>query len=136
MAQNVGGYMISPDKSNCPIFVNYHKDESISSTTKYEDGFLNPSVFEWMSKSRRTLKSNDVQTIKNHKVGLRLPLFIKKSNDEGTEFYYMGDVKPIDDSFVEAKMKDDNGKEVPVVKIKFRMNTSVENSLYDYLVQI
>jgi hypothetical protein len=48
----------------------------------------------------------------------------------------MGDVKPIDDSFVEAKMKDDNGKEVPVVKIKFRMNTSVENSLYDYLVQI
>lgn len=135
LAQNVGGYMISPDKSNCPIFVNYHKDESISSTTKYEDGFLNPSVFEWMSKSRRTLKSNDVQTIKNHKAGLRLPLFIKKSNDEGTEFYYMGDVKPIDNSFVEAKMKDDNGKEVPVVKVKFRMNTPVENSLYEYLVK-
>ena len=33
-------------------------------------------------------------------------------------------------------MKDDNGEEVPVVKIKFRMNTRVDNSLFEYLVQI
>lgn len=135
LAQNVGGYMISADKSNCPIFVNYHKAEGISSTTKYEDGFVNPSTFEWMSKSRRTLKSNDVQTIKNYRSGLRLPLFIKKSNDEGTEFYFMGDITPIDDSFEDTKMKDDKGKDVSVVKIDFRMNTAVEDSIYGYLTE-
>jgi len=133
IAQNVGGYIISPGKSNCPIFVNYHKAEDISSTTKYLDGFINPSEFEWMSKSRRTLKSNDVQVIKNYKNGLRLPLFIKKSNDEGTEFYYMGDITPIDNSFKETKMPNDNGDEVSVVKVVFKMDTPVENNIYNYI---
>ena len=78
LAQNVGGYIISTNKDNCPIFVNYHKEESISNSTKYEDGFLNNSLFEWMSKSKRKLKSPDVTAILNAKNGLRLPLFIKK----------------------------------------------------------
>ena len=134
VAQNVGGYMISPDETNCPIFVNYHKDESISNTTKYEDGFINNAEFEWMSKSKRTLKSPDVQTIMNYKKGLRLPLFIKKNNDEGKEFYFMGDVTPIENGFEQTIMPDDYGKEVSVVKIKFNMNHPVSNSMYDYII--
>ncbi len=133
VAQNVGGYIISPDKSNCPIFVNYHKDEDISSTTKYEDGFINNSEFEWMSKSKRTLKSPDVQTILNYKTGLRLPLFIKKSNDEGTEFYYMGDVVPEENSFKQTTMPDDKGNKVSVVKIRFAMKHPVDDTIYDYI---
>jgi len=133
LAQNVGGYIISSDKTNCPIFVNYHKEESISNSTKYEDGFINSSEFEWMSKSKRTLNSPDVLTIKNFRNGLRLPLFIKKSNDEGTEFYYMGDVTPNENSFEQKTMTDDNGKQVSVVKIIFKMNHPVEDSIYEYL---
>ena len=37
VAQNVGGYKVSEDKTNCPIFVTYEKKEDISDTTKYED---------------------------------------------------------------------------------------------------
>jgi hypothetical protein len=133
LAQNVGGYIISNDKTNCPIFVNYHKEEDISSSTKYEDGFISKSEFGWMSKSKRTLKSPDVQTIKNYKNGLRLPLFIKKNNDEGTEFYYMGDLTPIDNSFSQTTMIDDHGKDVSVVKIHFSMNHPVEDGIYEYL---
>jgi superfamily II DNA or RNA helicase/SOS-response transcriptional repressor LexA len=133
LAHSVGGYMISMGRSNCPIFVNYHKDESISSSTKYEDGFVSNSEFEWMSKSKRTLQSPDVQAIMNFKRGLRLPLFIKKSNDEGTEFYFMGDVTPIDNSFEQTAISDDAGKNVPVVKVKFSMNYPVEDSIYEYL---
>ncbi len=135
VAQNVGGYIIDKDKTNCPIFVNYHKAEDISSTTKYEDGFVNPSTFEWMSKSRRNLNSKDVQSIRNYKDGLRLPLFIKKSNDEGTEFYYMGDISPIDDSFVQTTMEDDSGNEVSVVKIVFTMDSPVESNIYKYITE-
>lgn len=133
LAQNVGGYLIHPQKTNCPIFVNYHKEEHISSTTKYEEGFVNNSEFEWMSKSRRTLKSNDVSTIRNYRDGLRLPLFIKKSNGESHDFYYMGDLTPIDDSFEEATLVDDNNKNVSVVKIRYKMNHPVEDSIYEYI---
>lgn len=133
VAQNVGGYIVSKDKSNCPIFVNYHKEEHISSSTKYEDSFINNEEFEWMSKSNRTLTSPDVSAIANYKEGLRLPLFIKKSNDEGTEFYYMGDITPIENSFEETTILDDNNKRIPIVKVLFSMNQPVEDALYKYI---
>lgn len=135
VAQNVGGYIISHDKSNCPIFVNYHKDENISSTTKYNDGFITNYEFQWMSKSKRTLNSPDVVAIRNYKAGLRLPLFIKKSNDEGSEHYYMGDVMPIDESFEGTTMPDEKNNPVSVVKMKFVMKQPVEDSIYEYLTR-
>jgi superfamily II DNA or RNA helicase/HKD family nuclease len=134
VAQNVGGYMISNDKANCPIFVNYHKAEDISSTTKYDDAFISPFRFKWMSKSRRTLKSNDVKTIRSGKA--RLPLFVKKSNDEGKEFYYMGDLQPIDESFEQVTMETDSGRPVSVVKVEFGMETAVEEEVYRYITEV
>ena len=131
VAQNVGGYIVSRDEANCPIFVNYHKEENIASTTKYEEEFINQYEFEWMSKSRRTLESPDVKSIRNS--NMRLPLFIKKSNDEGKEFYYMGDVTPNNESFEETKMKDDKGRNVSVVKVVFKMNVPVDRDIYEYL---
>ncbi len=133
IAQNVGGYIISPDKSNCPIFVNYHKEESISDTTKYEDKFISNTEFEWMSKSKRKLSSPDVQAIKNYKSGLRIPLFVKKNNDEGKEFYYMGELEPIEDSFIETTMPSESSGSVSVVKINFTLNRPVEESIYNYI---
>jgi hypothetical protein len=132
--QNVGGYIVSSDMSNCPVFVNYHKEEDISETTKYEDSFIDNAKFTWMSKSRRTLTSPDVQAIQNYKQGLRIPLFIKKCNDEGTDFYYMGEMKPIEDSFREKEMSAGDGKKVSVVQIDFNLNKPVEESLYNYII--
>jgi len=86
LAQNVGGYMFNPDRTNCAIFVNYHKEDGISSTTKYEEGFLNKLEFEWMSKSKRTLTSPDIVSLKNGGAQLRLPLFIKKAMMRGLLF--------------------------------------------------
>jgi hypothetical protein len=131
--QNVGGYIISSDKSNCPIFVNYHKEEDISETTKYKDSFVDNTKFTWMSKSRRTLTSPDVQAIQNYKEGLRIPLFVKKSNVEGADFYYMGEMEPIENSFRQEKMPTGDGNEVPVVQIDFNLNKPVEESLYNYI---
>ena len=135
VAQNVGGYIISGDKKQCPIFVNYHKAENISSTTKYEDYFINNRQFEWVSKSKRNLESPDILAIKNYKIGMRIPLFIKKSNDEGSEFYYMGDLTPIEDSIRQDYMIDDEkNNKVSVVKIRYELSHAVESNLYDYIV--
>lgn len=133
LAQNVGGYMFNPERTNCAIFVNYHKEDDISSTTKYEEGFLNKLEFEWMSKSKRTLTSPDIISLKNGGDELRLPLFIKKSNDEGAAFYYMGDVALIQESFKQANIKDDANNDVSVVKVIFRLKTPVDDALYTYI---
>ncbi|MCX8211304.1 MAG: DEAD/DEAH box helicase [Lewinella sp.] len=128
MAQNVGGYMVSKDKRNCAIFVNYHKAEGISGTTKYDDGFVSPSEFKWMSKSKRKLSSPDVRSIRYEK--MRLPLFVKKHNDEGDDFYFMGDMTPIDESFEQATL---NG--ASVVKVRFKMDQSVDEEVYRYITE-
>lgn len=133
VAQNVGGYLVSPDNTHCPIFVNYHKEEGISESTKYEDKFVNTKEFDWMSKSNRKINSNDVQSILGKNGAIRLPLFIKKNNDEGMDFYYMGDVSPELNQIEQTTMSNDSGKQVSVVKIRFNLARPVSTSMYNYL---
>ena len=133
VAQNVGGYLVSPDNAHCPIFVNYHKEEHISESTKYEDEFINNKEFDWMSKSNRKIKSNDVQAILGKNGPIRLPLFIKKNNDEGLDFYYMGDVTPELNNVEETTMSNNNGEQIPVVKIRLNLNNPVSINMYNYL---
>jgi hypothetical protein len=125
----VYGYKIKDGA--CPLFVTYHKAEGIAESTNYEDGFLSNAEFQWMSKSNRKLASPEIQAIQQAPVtGLRLPLFVKKSDGEGRDFYYLGEVTPVD--FVQSTMPS-NGSTVPVVKVRFRMNHSVEEAMYRYL---
>lgn len=133
VAQNVGGYLVSADNAHCPIFVNYHKEEDISESTKYEDEFVNNKEFDWMSKSNRRIDSKDVQSILGKNGHIRLPLFIKKNNDEGVDFYYMGEVMPELNQVEQTTMKNDRGNEIPVVRIRFNLANPVTAPMYNYL---
>lgn len=129
LAQNVGGYMISSNKKNCAIYVNYHKSDDTADSIKYLDGFIDNSTFKWMSKNNRYLTSPDVAAISNSKVtNMRLPLFINKSKNEGNDLYYVGDLSPILNEFKESEI---DGK--PVVTVIFKLNKPVEENLYNYL---
>jgi superfamily II DNA or RNA helicase/HKD family nuclease len=133
--QNVGGYMIERSKRDCALFVTYHKDESISSSIKYHDRFISKTEFIWVSKNKRKLNSPDIETIlKQSQLNLRIPLFVQKSNSEGIEFYYLGNLRLQENSAVEKIMKDGDGKDVSVVEITFNLMTPVESDLYDYIV--
>lgn len=135
IAQNVGGYMVRKDKTDCAIFVNYHKEEEISATTRYHDRFISRNEFVWMSKSKRTLSSPDVSSILQQKeLKMRIPLFVKKSNTEGADFYYLGDLKLIENSALQKTISDDNEKLVSVVEMNFQLEKPIEKSLYDYIV--
>jgi len=127
----VYGYKLS--NNSCPIFVNYHKEENIASSTKFPEKFLNSSQFLWYTKPQRRLSNSTIAAIKNHNNQLRLPLFMKKHNGEGTDFYFMGDVKPIDESFEETTIKNDQNNDVPVVKVILELATPVESTIYNYL---
>lgn len=135
VAQNVGGYMISKDNKDCAIFVNYHKEETISATTKYHDRFESRNEFVWMSKNKRKLNSPDVTKILNQSISnVRIPLFVKKSNTEGNDFYYLGNMSVKKDSALEKMIVKDDGDNVSVVEMKYTLNSPVEKSLYDYLL--
>ncbi|MAX13035.1 MAG: restriction endonuclease subunit R [Candidatus Marinimicrobia bacterium] len=124
VAQNVGGYMISPNKENCPIFVTYQENQ-------YDDRFIDNETFEWESKKNRTLKSPDVSEIKNNK-NLDLPLFVKKDDAEGSDFYFISYLTPINNSFKEVINK--NGDRV--VRIHYKLKNPIQEKLADYLCSL
>jgi len=123
------GYRIK--YNTCPIFVTYHKEESISDSTKYEDGFINSKTFSWMTRNNVTMQSKEMLQLKEqYETGLRIPLFVKKSNGEGTDFYYMGDLDY--KGSIQKTIKNDKGKELPIVNIVFNLQDEVEESIYHY----
>ena len=122
------GYRVK--HNTCPIFVTYDKKEDISDSTKYLDEFVNKDVFSWMTRSRLKLDSKEVVAIKNYqKTNLKIHLFIKKSDDEGKDFYYMGQVEPFD--FIQTTIKSKDG-DLPIVNIKYNLHIPVKDELYDY----
>jgi SOS-response transcriptional repressor LexA len=129
----VYGYKLS--KSTCPIFVNYHKEETIASSTKFPEKFLSTTQFLWYSKPNRRLSNSTLKEIKENWQNLRLPLFMKKSNGEGADFYFMGDVHPVVHSFEETFIMNDKGLSVPVVRVILELETPVESALFDYITQ-
>ncbi len=129
--------MFHSDNKNCPIFVNYHKEEDISETTKYEDKFTDASTLEYMSKSNRKLSSPDVIKFSEAKEKeTRIPLFVKKKNIEGDDFYYMGDLVSDPKKFIQTTIKDKkNENKVNVVKMIFYLKRHVERDMYEYITK-
>jgi SOS-response transcriptional repressor LexA len=129
----VYGYKLS--NGTCPIFVNYHKEENIASSTKFPEKFLSNTQFLWYSKPNRKISNSTLSEIKDNWQNLRLPFFMKKSNGEGTDFYYMGDVNPAVESFEETTILNDKEESVPVVRVVLEMVTPVESAIFDYITQ-
>ena len=134
VAQNVGGYLLDPDRNWCPIFVNYNKEEGIAATIQYDDSFINPSKLRWFTKSRRTLTSPDVKFFADPARHGRIPLFVKKDSDEGTEFYYLGDTSPDLDSIAPATMNNGTGGKVSVIYMDLNLDQPVAESLYCHIL--
>ena len=122
----------STPEYTCPIFVTYEKAEDISETTKYDDVFIDNTRFSWMSRSRRTSKADEVAAlIDQPNNNIKIMLFVKKNDGEGSDFYYMGKMKY--NSFADTTMKDKDGSRVSVVNIQFDMEIPVPQNLYNYL---
>ena len=74
--------------------------------------FLSPELFSWMTRSKRTLDSGEVRKIlSQHESGLSIPLFIKKHDDEGADFYYIGQAEYIKGRERQTTIKDEEGRD-------------------------
>ena len=128
-SSTVYGYRVS--YGTCPIFVTYNKSDEITSSTQYADEFESPRIFSWMTRSRLTLASPEVQKIINaSQDGLDMRLFIKKSDSEGSDFYYFGRVKPV--AWRQTIQLDDQGNQLPIVNFKLELEHPAQDDLYEY----
>ncbi len=124
------GYRIK--YNTCPIFVTYNKDSEISRSTAYEDHFDSPTVLNWMTRNKVSLNSTEAVQLSNaKKEGLKVMLFVKKSDDEGLDFYYLGEVEPTEGK--QTTIVDDKGRHLPIVNYKLVLQNEVKENLYDYI---
>ena len=66
----------------------------------------------------------------------RIPLFVKKKNIEGDDFYYMGDLVSDPKKFIQTTIKDKkNENKVNVVKMIFYLKRHVERDMYEYITK-
>jgi len=118
----------------CPIFVKYIKSDHIDDKIKYRDEFIDRSTFSWMTRHSKTTDSNEVKNIIfADRDGTRLPLFVKKSDGEGSDFYYLGLVHPIMESVKDTFITDCDGEKIPIVNIIFKLENAVREDIYEYL---
>lgn len=130
-SSTIYGYKIK--NGTCPIFVTYEKKENIASSTKYEDVFLNSQIFSWMTRSRVSEQSEEAQKLIHWKEnGLKILLFIKKSDGEGSDFYYMGLAHPL--TWRQTEIYNDAGKKLPIMNFELQLENCVREDIYNYFV--
>lgn len=135
VALNIGGYKYDKYSNTFPVFINYEKQD-VQASINYEDHFISHNSLVAISKSNRTINSDDMQTIINApKTNTKIHLFVRKNKDDkqSKEFYYLGfmnasgELKPI-------TMKDDNGKALNAVEIMYMLETPVREDIYSYII--
>lgn len=132
---NIGGYKFDKKTKTFPVFINYDKSENISDTTKYEDHFIPGSRDRLIaiSKSGRTLKSEDVQNfLKAKERGIQVELFVRKNKDDkiSKEFYYLGHMTASGNT-KEFTMVN---TEKTAVEIEWILDVPVREDIYEYIV--
>lgn len=132
VALNMGGYKYDKKTKTLPVFINYEKEEDISDTTKYEDRFINNHSLISISKSNRTLESEDVQNfLKAKERDITIDLFVRKNKDdkESKEFYYLGNMNATG----EANPFTMSNTTSSAVEIVWELETPVRDDIYEYI---
>ena len=130
---NIGGYKYDKKTKTFPIFINYDKQDDISDTTKYEDHFVSASRLIAISKSGRSVDSEDVQNfLKARERGIDVHLFVRKNKDDkiSKEFYYLGRVIATGNKKEFIMPNTDK----TAVEIEWALETPVREDIYEYIV--
>ena len=130
---NIGGYKFDKKTKTFPVFINYDKSEDISDTTKYEDHFTSSNCLIAISKSGRTIQSEDVQNFLHaEERGIQVHLFVRKNKDDkiSKEFYYLGNMQASGN--VKEFVMPNTSK--TAVEIEWLLDVPVREDLYEYII--
>lgn len=132
--QNIGGYVYDRQLKTFVIFITLDKgDDFQGALIAYEDELLDPSTMHWFTKAPRTLNSPEVQILKNSD-DWKIHLFVKKSDDEGKDFYYLGQVEPNVDTIQQIDKRISDNSSRSVVEMELKLKQPIEHRLFKYLV--
>ena len=113
------------------FLITYNKKPD-AQTLAYQDQFINQSIINMYSKYPRNLESKEIQNFKDKEITFHL--FVKKSDDDGKSFIYLGTCQPQVDSFREKAMKrvdkKNNAKTVKVVSMNLKLTIPVDINTY------
>ena len=133
--QNIGGYTYKEEYKKFVIFVTLEKgDDFKGSLVAYEDELLDQQTMKYFTKAPRTINSKEVKIFQDA-TDWDIHMFIKKSDDEGSDFYYLGEVEPLVDTITQKEKIVDGGKKLNVVQLNLHYKQAIENKLYKYLKQ-
>ena len=107
--------------------------ENISDTTKYEDHFTGHNRLIAISKSGRSLESEDVQNFLHAKDrGIDVQLFVRKNKDDkiSKEFYYLGRMTAT--GMAKEFVMPNTDK--TAVEIEWELDIPVREDIYEYIV--
>lgn len=130
---NIGGYKYDKKTKTFPVFINYEKEDDISDTTKYEDHFVSNQSLIAISKSGRSIQSEDVQNFLHaQERGISVELFVRKNKDDkiSKEFYYLGQMTATGNA--EEFIMPNTTK--TAVEIEWKLDVPVREDLYQYIV--
>lgn len=131
--QNIGGYTLDKKRKIFVNFVTIDKGEDFTgSEIAYEDRLLDLSTMHWLTKAPRNLESPEVKILKKFK-HWTMHMFVKKSDDEGTDFYYLGETEPLVDTIEQLEEKTENGKLRSVVEMELKFKQPINQRLFKYL---
>lgn len=130
---NIGGYFRDHDTMNFIIFITLHKgDDFKGAEIAYEDEILDQNTIHWYTKSKRNLDSPEVQTMLNPEAW-NIHMFLKKSDDEGSDFYYLGEVSPIRETIEQVEKPTSDGKLLDIVNMNLHLSEPISTDLFEYL---
>lgn len=132
---NIGGYKFDKKTRTFPVFINYDKHEDISDTIRYEDHFLSANRLVAISKSGRSIESDDVQNfIHAQERGIAVHLFVRKNKNDkiSKEFYYLGRMTVAPEFAPKEFVMDNTDK--TAVELLWELDTPVRDDIYEYIV--
>jgi hypothetical protein len=131
---NIGGYKFDKKTRTLPVFINYDKGDDVVDTQRYEDHFLSPNKLIHISKSGRSVESEDVQNFLHARErNIDVQLFVRKNKDDkiSKEFYYLGRMQAtgMSKEFILQNT------EKSAVEIEWMLDTPVREDIYEYLIR-
>ncbi|MFZ1780527.1 MAG: DUF3427 domain-containing protein, partial [Enterococcus aquimarinus] len=129
--QNIGGYTYKDGQF--VVFVTLKKDEDFKGALMaYEDELLDAQTLHYFTKSPRTIHSPEVKILQNP-IDWNIYVFAQKSNDEGTDFYYLGEVRPVIETIKQVEKPTKDGKKQSVVQMNLSFTEPIDHRLFQYL---
>lgn len=127
------GYRVG--NHDCPMFVTYQNDAAKNARSGvYVNYFLSPDTIRWYTRSPRHLDSAEVKKLLerdeqgNYKVTIHL--FVKRSDEEGKGFYYLGRCQVVSSSVVEINLPIPGKKPRATVAMNLQLQQPLNYKMY------